>query len=256
MPKYFINVGSSVLLLTIILSSSVVSYAGGREIGGYVAQAESRFQRNVWNFIKEFKSSQSIGSHTWKYDQYFWARDYLFEGNSHKSYVDAQDLVFISGHGNSYIWQSVQSPSEIVDFRNVPSYGNLSDGGDLEFLIIESCSTVATAPEAANWWTPWKKMFQGLHQLLGFRTLSYSDNGIPNAFAKNLKNNQKIWEAWFDAVNTERTWSYTHTESSGEVVPYPGFASGIMYNSTANDRLGSYASDPSPNQGFWTVWQY
>lgn len=248
-------VGMTIILATITISSTSV-YAGNREIGGYVAQAESRFQRNVWNFIKEFRTNQNIGAHTWKYDQYYWARDYLFEGNSHNSYVDAQDLVFIAGHGGAYTWQTVQNPDERVDFRNVPGYGDIENNGDLEFLIVESCLTVATAPEAANWWIPWKKMFQGLHQLLGFRTLSYSDNGIPNAFAKNLKNNRKVWEAWFDAVDTERSWSYTHTESDGEVVPYPGFASGIMYNSTANDRLGAYAADPSPSQGFWTVWQY
>jgi hypothetical protein len=31
--------------------------AGNREIGGYVAQAEDRFVRNVWNFIKNFATT-------------------------------------------------------------------------------------------------------------------------------------------------------------------------------------------------------
>lgn len=235
----------------LVFTMTMPATAANLEIGGYVAQAESRFQRNVWNFIKEFKTSQRVGSHYWKYDQYYWAYDYLFNGSSHSNYIDDQDLVFISGHGNSYIWQSIQSPSQIIDFRNSPGYGDK----DLEFLIIESCSTVASAPEASNWWSPWAKMFKGLHQLLGFRTLSYSDNGIPNQFAKNLKSNQYVWQAWFNAVNSERS-SFTWTEG-GERVSYPGFASGIMYQSTRYDRLGSYAADPAGGtSGMWTVWQY
>ena len=248
MSKYSLKMIGVVMITVIVFISSNYSYAGDREIGGYVAQAERRFVRNVWNFVKEFQSPRNVGAHTWKNDQYFWARDYFFKDNSHKSYVDAQDLVFISGHGNSYIWQTIQDPSEIVNFRNVPGYGDVADDGDLEFLIIESCSTVATAPEATDWWTPWKKMFQGLHQLCGFRTVSYSDNGIPNAFAKSLKNNRKIWRAWFDAVNSERSWYRSNA--------YPGYASAIMASSCADDRLGSYAADPSPDEAYTTWWQH
>ena len=228
--------------------------AGNREIGGYVAQAESRFQRNVWNFIKEFKSWKTIGSHKYKYDQYYWAEKFLFEGASHANFVDKMDLVFISGHGNFYIWQSVKSPSEITDYRTVPAYGDLSNGGDLEFFIIESCNTVTPYPDDSNYRTAWSPMFQGLHQLVGFRTLSVSDNGIPNRYAKKLKNNQGVWQAWFDAVNAERSWWHSDVEDG---VSYPGFASAVVYNSTENDKLGSYAADPAGGaSGMYSWWQY
>jgi hypothetical protein len=242
------------LVLFLITVSGIGLNGADRDIGGYVDQAERRFVRNVWNFIKEFDNWKTIGSHRYKYDQYYWAEKFLFEGTSHASYVDKMDVVFISGHGNSYIWQCVQSPSQIVDFRNVPGYGDLSTNGDLEFLIIESCSTVTPYPDDNNYRNSWKNMFQGLHQLVGFRTLSVSDNGIPNNYAKKLKANQGVWQAWFDAVNEERSWTHSDVSSG---VPYPGFASAIVYSTTDNDRLGAYSNDPAGGtSGMYSWWQY
>jgi hypothetical protein len=238
------------LLVVFLLSIAGVpaSHAGDREIGGYVDKAEDRFVRNVWNFIKNFQSWQNIGSHRYKYVQYFWAEPFEFNTN-HLDFVDKMDLAYVAAHGSAYWFQTKQSPNTGVDLRNCPGYGTLPKGGDLEFLIIESCSTVASAPEATDWWTPWTSIFQGLHQLAGFRTLSYSDNGIPNRYANKLKANGGVWQSWFSAVDGER--SIWHGSD------YPGYASAIMYASTENDRLGSYAADPAGgSNGMKTWWQY
>ena len=232
---------------------SSLAWAGDREIGGYVDHAEDRFVRNVWNFVKNFQGWQSVGDHRWEEAQYFWAEPFEFD-SSHQDFVDHMDLAYASGHGNQYLLQTNASAGLIVDFRSMPPYGDLAQGGDLEFLVIESCSTVASAPEAADWWTPWASIFQGLHELVGFRTLSNSDNGIPNNYANKLKGNQLVWQAWFDAANDERSW-WIGNNSDGS--PYPGLASAIMYTSTENDRIGSYAADPAggaANMKTW--WQY
>ena len=96
--------------------------------------------------------------------------------------------------------------------------------GDLEFLIIESCSrpwlSAPEAPASGDWWTPWSTLFHGLHQLCGFRTLSYSDNGIPNRYANKLKANGGVWQSWFSAVDGERTLRPT----TGRTPSFRGFA--------------------------------
>lgn len=239
------------VLIFSLLAFSQISKAGDREIGGYVDKAEDRFVRNVWNFIKNFQGWQTIGGNRYQEVQYFWAEPFEFDTNS-KDFVDKMDLVYFAGHGNSYYIQTEKSSGTGVDLRNCPGYGHLATGGDLEFLIIESCSTVASAPEApasGDWWTPWTAIFQGLHQLAGFRTLSYSDNGIPNRFANKLKANGGVWQSWFSAVDGER--SIWHGSD------YPGYASAIIYTSTENDRLGSYAADPAGGAGgMKTWWQY
>lgn len=242
------------LCLAGLACASLNSFAADREIGGYVDKAEDRFVRNVWNFVKNFQSWQTVGSHRYLNTQYYYNQPYMMT-TSHQNYVDKMDLAYIAGHGSAYYIQTNKSLSQGVDLRTVPAYGDLATGGDLEFMIIESCNTVATLPEVANWSSPYSAMFRGLHQLVGFHTLSNSDNGIPNNYAHKLKANGGIWQSWFAAVNEERYWIFNPTNSDGS--PYPGLASAIMYGSTENDRLGSYAADPAGGtSGMKTWWQY
>ena len=242
-------------LMILSLTAIPRSFAAQREIGGYVDQAEDRFVRNVWNFIKNFQGWQTVGLHQWKYSQYYWAEPFEFTTEDNR-FVDFMDLSYIACHGAPYYIQTKKATSEGVDLRSAPAYGDLARGGDLEFLIIESCNTVTTAPDVAgDWWTPWTSIFQGLHELVGYHTLSNSDNGIPNNFAHKLKADGVIWQSWFDAVNEERYWIGNPTNTDGS--PYPGYASAIMYHSTELDRIGIYAADPAGGAvDMVTWWQY
>ncbi|MBD3292386.1 MAG: hypothetical protein GF393_05645 [Armatimonadia bacterium] len=232
--------------------------AGNREIGGYVAQAEKRFQRNVWNFIKNFKSWKSIGGHQWKYDQYYWMEPWVFDG-SHGAYVDSQDFAYVACHGTE--WKLCCHDGIVdVDLRNVPAYGDLPNGGDMEFLVVESCDTITAYPESTFDWNDWRNtggdgIFGGLHQAMGFWTLSISDNKIPQFFAGQVKGNNVVWQSWFTAVQLERqfpTWLPTSPESG---VAYPGWASAIMPQKCKYDRLGSYSSDPVASDLLYSVWE-
>lgn len=242
------------LCLAGVACASLNTLAADREIGGYVDKAEDRFVRNVWNFVKNFQSWQPVGGHRYLNTQYYYNQPYMMK-SSHQSYVDKMDLAYIAGHGSDYYIETNKSLGQGVDLRTVPAYGDLATGGDLEFMIIESCYTVTSRPETTNWAAPYANMFRGLHQLVGFHTLSNSDNGIPNNYAHKLKANGGVWQSWFAAVNEERYWIFNPTNSDGS--PYPGLASAIMYNSTENDRLGSYAADPAGGtNGMKTWWQY
>ena len=241
----------ALLLIAFVLSCLSItptSHAADREIGGYVDQAEDRFVRNVWNFVKNFQGFQNIGSNRYQEVQYYWAEPFEFDSN-HQDFVDKMDLAYVAAHGSAYYVQTKKATGDGVDLQSCPAYGDLAHGGDLEFLIIESCSTIATAPDVSgDWWTPWTSIFQGLHQAVGFHTLSYSDNGIPNRYAGKLKANGGVWQSWFDAVNEERSYA-------GQF--YPGHAAAIMYTTTENDRLGSYAADPAGGAvNMLTWWQY
>jgi len=248
------NISRGMCALLLGASICTTTHAADREIGGYVDKAESRFVRNVWNFVKNFQSWQNIGSYSYKETQYYWAEPYMFD-SLHQNYVDKMDVAYVAGHGNGYYIQTNQSLGQGVDLRYVQPYGDLANNGDLEFMIIESCYTVSTAPEHSNWWSPYADMFGGLHQLVGFHTLSNSDNGIPNNYANKLKANGGVWQSWFAAVNEERYWIFNPTNSDGS--PYPGLASAVMYSTTQNDRLGSYAADPAAGTaGMVTWWQY
>ncbi len=232
--------------------------AASREIGGYVAQAEDRFQRNVWNFIKNFQSWQSIGGHQWKYDQYYWMEPWVFEG-SHTSYVDNQDFAYVACHGGPWVMACHDGIGD-VDLRNAPAYGDLPNSGDMEFLVVESCDTITAYPEGTFDWNGWRNngpggIMGGLHQAMGFWTLSISDNNIPEYFAGQLKGNNVVWQAWFTAVQLERVFPVWRPDDVQAGVAYPGWASAIMPKKCKYDRLGSYTSDPVASDLLYSVWE-
>lgn len=229
---------SAVLVITLAVSPVL---AGSRE-GGYVYNGESRFVDNVWNFIKHFS-----------YEQYFWAETYEFT-TSNNSFVDAMDLAYYSGHGNFwYITTKAGPPQEGLTLTTGTSWGDRN----LQFIIFQSCSVVPSVPEMnagqiTNWWSSWVgagHAFQGLHQAIGYRTESYSGNGISDNFGGRVASGQAMWQAWFNAVNDERSW--------WRGSDYPGYASVVLYPGLDNDTY--YASGPKPPAGStWlrTYYQY
>lgn len=225
------NTNSNLQRIILVVMLLMLSATGSaRTIGGYVDRAEQRFVNNVWNFIKEYQSTQYVGSQGWYYSQYYYAEPYMLT-SSNDYYCDAVDFAFCSGHGNYYYWQTNQSTGAGVYFPNdMPTTNGLGDY-NLEHLTIESCYTVASLQETSDPWSPWMRVLKGVHSIMGFHTLSYSDNGIPNRYARKLKYNGLVWQSWFDSVNEERSWWYGSF--------YPGMASAIFYNSTNYDRLSS-----------------
>lgn len=233
------------------------THAGPMYVGGYVDRAESRFVRNVWNFIKEFQSPQSVGSNDWFYTQYYYNEPFEFTTNN-DSFADAVDFIYASGHGNSYYLQTNQSTASGINFpTDMPAGDGLGDF-DGDYLTIESCSTVQSLQESGDPWSNWMTTLKGLHQIVGFHTISYSDNGIPNNYARKLKGGGAIWQSWFQAVNEERSWW------RGSF--YPGMASAIFYDGTRYHTLASQ-EDPDPygwggyHQGvdwgyIWNWYQY
>lgn len=224
------------VITALALNFTFTPSVSASQIGGYVYNGESRFVDNVWNFIKHFS-----------YTQYYWAEAYEFN-TANNYYVDAMDLAYYSGHGNNwYITTKAGPPQEGLSIASGVPWGD----NNLEFIIFESCSVVPSVPEG-NWWTNWtgaNRAFQGLHQAIGFRTISYSGNGIASNYGGRVASGQAMWQGWFNAVNDERSWW------QGSF--YPGMASVVLYPGLDNDTLYSFGADPPAGSGYLrTYYQY
>jgi hypothetical protein len=220
----------SVIILSILVLSVNLAFAGDEE-GGYVYnRGEDRFIDNVYNFIKHFS-----------YDQYYWAEAFEFT-SSNNYYIDQMDIAYYSGHGNR--WYIGMGPgASHPQGVSIPSAGSWGDK-DLEFIIFQSCAVIPSPIEVSNWWSNWigsGRVFQGLHQAIGYRTNSYSGNGISNNFGARVARGEAVWQAWFAAVNDERSWWMGSD--------YPGYASVVLYPGLDNDTYYSFGADPPDNHG-------
>lgn len=215
------------LVLTIL--AAVALPVSADRVGGYVYnQGEQRFVDNVYNFIKHFT-----------YEQYYWTQAYEFTSYNN-SFVDAMDIAYYSGHGNS--WYIGMGPGSASPQYVYTQYAGPWGDNQMEFIVFQSCHVIPGPPDVSNWWSPWVgsgRPFQGLHQAIGYRTNSYSGNGISNNYGSRVAACQGMWQAWFAAVNDERSWWMGSD--------YPGYASVVLYPGLDNDTKCYYGVDPPAN---------
>jgi len=221
--------------LTALLAALAIAAAGSTtatagEEGGYVYNhGEDRFVDNVYNFLRHFN-----------YDQYFWCESYQFT-TANNSYVDAMDFAYYSGHGNNfYLGMGPGASSSGVSIGSATKWGDV----DLEFIVFQSCKVVPSPIDRSDWYQRWvgsSDTFQGLHQAIGYRTNSYSGNGISNNFGGRIAAGQAVWQSWFNAVNDERSWWRGSS--------YPGYASVVLYPGLDYDTYYSFGGDPPAGHG-------
>ena len=251
------------LVLFLFVFLQVASSAAYRQVGGYVYEGdatEGRFVDNVWNFISQFDDGvnpwEAAWGMNWSRDQYYWCETFQFDDVYHHMRVDYMDLAYYSGHGNNWLigMRHADWPDERVFLDDAPGYGDLANGGDLEFIIFQSCKVITAPPDTADWYSKWwshgadRGIFQGLHQACGYRTNSNSGNSVSTIFGQRLKTGQPVWQAWFGAVNDQRAMSGGGT--------YPGYASAVMSPRSDGDTIYHYSEDPPENEHWLRIyWQ-
>jgi Family of unknown function (DUF6345) len=223
-------------LLLLAAACLMPARASAQREGGYVYnRGESRFVDNVYNFLKHFS-----------YEQYYWADAFEFTTNR-SAFVDNVNLAYYSGHGSNF--SLGMGPGASVGSVNLRTAGGY--GSNLRFIVFQSCEVIPSVPDLANWWGAWVPggIFQGLHQAIGYRTLSYSGNGISNNYGNRVRSGQAMWQGWFAAVNDERSWWRGRD--------YPGFASVVLYPGLDNDTYLAFGPAPPHGHGaLRTYYQY
>ena len=203
-----------------------------REEGGYAGTEDEGHDTVVYNFLKHFN-----------YEQYYYSYKHQWTWNNNNR-VDAMDFAIFAGHGNKWVFAGLDG---VVDLRTAGSsphrgYGSL----DAEFVAFQSCYVVPSPIEESNWYSNWTSesddVFDGLHQALGFHTVSYqsTDQKVTDYFGARIANGGAVWESWFDAINAEGLDSE--------------HGSAVMHPSADGDTYGSFVSDPSESHTSLRVW--
>jgi hypothetical protein len=196
------------LLLTLVALLPTSITAADRKEAGYAGTTDQGHDEVVYNFLKHFS-----------YEQYYYARTFQF-GDLNNQRVDAMDFAIFAGHGNQWF---IAATDGGVDLSNVGSSLNWGWGDtSAKFVAFESCDVVPSPIEVSDWWTNWVREpggpFDGVHQVLGFRTLSWqsTDQDITDDFGQLISSNQGVWESWFAAINDRG-----RSDEMGSAVMYP-----------------------------------
>ncbi len=238
------------LVVGLFFTLSLSTHASAWEEGGYCGN-DPIAPKVVYNFIKHFN-----------YEQYYWANKSMFT-NSNNYYVDSVDFAYYCGHGSPfhigvYSNGAGYGSSTYIDLRSAGSSPHRGYGDrDLEFIVFHSCQTVPSPIERPHDWWAWTTnqsvdIFDGLHQVLGFRTnaMKITADDISNYFGKRMAGNNLVWQSWFDAINAEGYhtgfwWSKKLAE----------FGTAVMHPDAQYDRYKYYHSpDPPANHTKRVIW--
>ncbi len=226
--KLLMKKTSALVLSTLMMASA---YAVDREEGGYAGTTNEGHDQVVYNFLKHFN-----------YEQYYYSYKHQWSTNNNNR-VDAMDFAVFGGHGNRWLVAGLDGSVDLTTAgaNSHKGYGNV----DAEFVAFESCYVVPSPIEVADPFTNWTKdggVFDGLHQAVGFHTVSWqsTDQKVTDYFGSRMRNGAAVWQAWFDAINAKG-----RNDEHG---------SAAMHPSADGDSYASFVTDPPASSSSLRVW--
>lgn len=222
----------SALLGMAVALSSAPALAVDMEEGGYAGTTNEGHDTVVYNFLKHFN-----------YQQYYYSYKHQWTWNNDNR-VDDMDFAVFAGHGNKW---SIAGIDGTVDLAAAGSFSDRGYGSlDAEFVAFESCYVVPSPIEESDWYSNWTSesddVFDGVHQILGFHTVSWqsTDQSVTDYFGSRVASNYGVWESWFDAINAKG-----RNDEHG---------SAVMHPTADGDSYGNFVADPSEDHTSLRVW--
>jgi Family of unknown function (DUF6345) len=131
---------------------------------------------------------------------------------------DDSDLVWEQSHGNfnglrtGKVLSVGPPPFFPITYDRVTSNRVQWGDGDLEWIVMHACDTLADLNESGAIPTPttgitsrWVQSFAGVHLLMGFRNHSANVDGDADEFADNIvDDHMRVVDAFVDAVEDEQ----------------------------------------------------
>jgi hypothetical protein len=191
--------------------------------------------------------------------QYYWAYQFEFYG-SKNYYINAVHVAEVEAHGDWWLWTTYQNWGDVVYVDNIPYPGlGSSAGGVCAYFIIHSCEVVPSAADTGAWADKWWHIFQGLHSVLGYRTVMMIDDGVMWPFGVHMGWGWSLVSAWLnDVISSPAYWCW-FGNCPGEVMhgvwkPY-GRPSTISVCGHENDSV-YYTAGVGPAGCLQNYWFY
>lgn len=240
------------ILILILLTVSTIALFGDvpayfREAGLY---GNEDFMRDVVNQFTQYFSAEML--------EWTIATDWTDTNNTTPYGVDTFDFVYFCGHGFPY--NILMRDSNWLDLTTA---GNTAAQGygdyALENLVLHSCEAVPSPIDVADAFTPWLSepggIFDGLHNLCGFRTSAYISTSFNIANYMGYltwTNSGTVVNNWINAVDT-----YGATDSLDKYCLFSAYRNGYYDDPSWDayyDVYGVNECYDSLDQGLWCIW--
>ncbi|MGA2905502.1 MAG: DUF6345 domain-containing protein [Candidatus Korobacteraceae bacterium] len=163
------------------------------------------------NFFSGLASGSQPVSRTLWWTAYTWQ----VVGPQSKDWLNAVNVAYTEPHGDWLINSTLSNCCEIWNVADIGTGGNpgygAAAGGVLATWIIMSCEVIPSAYDRqyeiggsgnpGTAFDAWWPVFQGLHNVIGFRTIMfYPDDALNYGFGSDAAHGGDVNAAWFDEV--------------------------------------------------------
>jgi hypothetical protein len=132
--------------------------------------------------------------------QYYWAIPQQYTTNKNNR-VNSVNVALTEGHGDWWLFTTLSNCCDVVDINTIPGGYGTSAGGNLRFWAIHSCEVVPAPDDTGSWPNPWWNIFQGLHSVVGYRTIMYIDDDIGFPFGLNVGLGMPFVSSWLSTLH-------------------------------------------------------
>lgn len=233
---------------------------GDPTVGRYVVRNDDP---NWVANANEFMAGLDIffGNFFFTNSQYFWAEPFEFNTNE-ASFINSVNIADTEVHGDWWLFSTLKNCCDLVDITAIPAsegYG-AANHGSLDYWVLHSCEVVPSAMDAPcpadnrPWWTPWFNIFQGLHSVVGYRTIMWIDDDVTGPYAVSLRFGAPVVSAWFNATTSAAGYQGNPTAGAhcGRTPP-AGRPSTVSVCGRQNDSVYDTSALPPANCviNFW-----
>jgi hypothetical protein len=201
--------------------------------------------------------------------QWYVAYPWEVVGAQSKNFMNAVNIAYTVPHGDWLLNTTLSNYGDLWYVTQIGTGGNpgfgAAAGGKLATWVIMSCEVVPSMYDRQNEvnatdnpqtaFNAWWPVFQGLHNVIGFRTeMLYPDDNLNYAFGKDAALGGDINAAWFQevAANDPNDGTYNDGHLKGNPLVHYDRASTII---DARD-LGKSIYDVTPQTASTTLWNF
>jgi hypothetical protein len=224
------------------------SFLSGLNTGHVFAPGEPPFNRTIW------------------WTAYSWQ----LNSPSSKQWMNAVNVAYTEPHGDWWLNTALRNNADFWYINKIGTGGNpgfgAAAGGSLATWVIMSCEVVPSYYDLQNQiggngngggaFTPWWPVFQGLHNVIGFRTeMLYPDDALQFGFGEDAAFGGDINAAWFNevAANDGNDGTYQSQHLNGNPQVHWDRASTMIDGRDLGQSIYSVGAQ-SASSTLWNFW--